>query len=130
MAELFMRHTSRFEIVAPVSYWWPSPTGALHSSKGETRNISQRGVLVAAEECPPLGSPVQLTIRLPRLREKGLGMRLEGEGMVVRVQDTSNSHLLGPTQAFAVSVQFYLEKSEQQERRKRSGVEKLTVMVK
>ena len=79
MADLYLRHANRYEVTAPVSYWWSSPKGPVHSAAGETRNISHSGVLVAAGECPPIGSAIQMTIQLPRLRGGGFGMKLQGE---------------------------------------------------
>lgn len=128
LADLHLRRARRYEVSAPVSYWWAASKGPIHSSAGETLNISDSGVLVAASECPPMGASIQMTVLLPRLRDKGFGMKLHGEGMVVRVEN-GDTPLSAPAKAFAASVQFYPETSDQPEKLKRDGVEKLKTTV-
>jgi len=112
MADLYLRHANRYEVAAPVSYWWSSKRGLVHSSTGETRNISDCGVLVGVGECPPVGAAIQMTIQLPRLRGNGLGMKLHGEGKVVRVDDAETTAESRSKKVFAASVHFYFERSE------------------
>jgi hypothetical protein len=113
MPDLHPRRAHRYQVATPVSYWWLAPKGPVHSGNGKTRNISQSGVLVATSECPPSGAAIQMTIRLPRLSGSGHGMKLYGEGTVVRIEDTGFGFDSEPTKVFAASVQFYPEKSEQ-----------------
>lgn len=112
MADLYLRHANRYEIATPISYWWTSSEGPIHSSKGETRNISPSGVLVAAEECPPIGASIQMRMRLPSLRGTGFGMKLYGEGRVVRSERVETSLGSRASRFFAASVHFYPENSE------------------
>ncbi len=129
MADLYLRHANRYEVTAPVSYWWSSPKGPVHSAAGETRNISHSGVLVAAGECPPIGSAIQMTIQLPRLRGGGFGMKLQGEGMVLRIENAGTTTESKPVSVFAASVMFYFETSEKSEQPDVSGDEKLKTTV-
>lgn len=125
MVDLYLRHANRYEVTVPVSYWWSLPKGPIHSGAGETRNISQFGVLVAAGECPPIGAAIQMAIQLPRLRGPGLGMKLQGEGTVVRVENTGTATESKPARAFAASVLLYPEKSEKLEQPDVSNDEEL-----
>lgn len=129
MADFDPRRAKRYEISVPVSYWWSASKGPIHSSLGETRNISDSGVLVAAAgECPPTGASIQVTVLLPRLREEGPGMNLHGEGTVVRVEnaDTPSSK---PVKVFAASVHFYPERPDELEEPRREVEEKLRIIV-
>jgi len=129
MADLYLRHANRYEVAAPVSYWWSSPKGPIHSGKGETRNLSHSGVLVATGECPPIGASIQMTILLPRIRGSGIGMKLHGEGVVVRVEDSATTVASKPAGAFAATVQFYPETSEKSQQPDVRADEKLKTTV-
>jgi hypothetical protein len=115
MVDLYQRHANRYEVTTPVSYWWSSSRGTTHSGTGETRNISHCGVLVATGECPPIGAPIQITVHLPHRRSPGVGMKLEGEGKVLRVENADRAVECEPGSLFAASVQFYFEASIQRE---------------
>lgn len=105
---LLIQRAKRFEIAARVAYWWSPTKGVVQSGTGVTRNIANSGVLIAASECPDAGSPIQVSIFIPRIGGKGYGMKLHGEGVVVRVESATMPPDLRPT-GFAASVQFYPE---------------------
>jgi hypothetical protein len=87
---------------------WAAQNGALNSGQGITRDINTAGVYVLTDAFPPLGARVQMDILLPRLKDSGLGMRLNGEGVVIRVESRGVNNEAG----FAAEVQFYPESSE------------------
>lgn len=66
-----------------------------------TRDVSTAGAFVTASPCPPVGARVEIDILLPSINGTGVGVRLHGEGTVLRV-DRSNSKPTG----FAVAGQF------------------------
>ena len=109
MSTLQLHRAKRFEIIAPVTFWW-SPSGApVHSGKGTTRNVSTTGVLVVTDECPAKGAPIQMTIRMVSRKRGERGMKLKGEGIVTRVEKENRSAAGTKPAQFAASVHFYLE---------------------
>jgi hypothetical protein len=96
-------------VTAPASFWWCYPYGATLEGKGITQEISQTGVLIATNECPPVGTPIQLTILLPGLRRDGQGIKLHGEGLILRVETYQSVNAEQMQRAFFASVHFYLE---------------------
>jgi hypothetical protein len=107
MADLYLRQETRYQLNAPVSYWWSCSKGEIQEGNGVTRDISQTGVFVETAECPPAGTPVQMTVSLPRLGGDGSGMKLHGEGVVVRVEDNNTAKTKTLGKSFAASVRFY-----------------------
>ena len=105
---MLMQRTKRFECSAPVAFWWPLGQGVVQSGLGVTRNISNSGVLIEASECPAVGTPIQMMVFLPRIEGNGYRMKLNGEGVVVRVEGEETGLDQGLTR-FAASVQFYQE---------------------
>lgn len=96
-----LRKGSRYQIDAPVEFIWASPNGTLQAGQGITRDINGTGVYVRAKVFPAAGSRIQLDILLPKFRDVGHGMQLNGEGVVVRM-DTDGG-------GFAAQVHFALE---------------------
>jgi len=115
MADLHLRHAYRFEIVTSVSYSWSSLRGQVCSGEGETRNMSDSGILVVGDQCPPIGALIQISMRLPSPRGKPFGMKLYGEGRVVRSEKIETSPGNTPSTLFAASMHFYPETSEKSE---------------
>lgn len=109
MATLLLQRAKRFELRAPARFWWVLGKGSLHSSMGVTRNISNSGILIAASECPPLGAAIQVEVLLQRSEGSSYGMKLGGEGVVVRMDETRCADFNEQQFAFAASVHFYPE---------------------
>jgi len=126
MPDIRPRRAHRYQVVTPVLYWWASSGGPVHAGSGQTRNISQSGVLVAANECPPAGASIQMTLGLPRLPGNGQGMKLHGEGVVVRVHDADVVSDCKPARVFAASVLFYPDRSERSEQPDPIGIEEFS----
>lgn len=115
MTALQLQRARRFELSAPATFWWMAGEGSLRSSIGVTKDISNSGVLIAASECPPVGAAIQVAVLLPRSEGRGYGMKLQGEGVVVRVDDTRSANFAERPFVFAASVQFYPEQLEASE---------------
>lgn len=111
MGSLHDRHETRYEVAAPVTFWWLCADGSIHAGEGVTRDISDRGVSVIAKECPPVRALVQMTIALPGSWDKGRGITLHGEGTVVRVGNRDRAAGRCSCSEFAASVQFYSERT-------------------
>ena len=64
------RKTLRFPLEAWVAFSWKDDNGMEQRAKGRSRDISERGVFVLANNCPPVGVKIALRIycrRLPAL---------------------------------------------------------------
>lgn len=112
--DLVNRRTKRFEYAAPATFWWSPGGGFLQSATGVTRDIGNTGVLIETSECPPPGVHIQVTVFLPLIEGSGYGMKLHGEGVVVRVEGGRADTDEQPT-AFAASVHFYPEQVDPSE---------------
>jgi hypothetical protein len=106
-ADLHRRTANRYQIAAPVSYWWSGQDESVHTGQGITQNISSSGVLIVAHICPPKRVRLHLEVRLPRSQESAHGMELHGDGSVIRIESIETADPCKRTTGFAVSVQFY-----------------------
>ena len=99
-----LRKTNRYDLKIPVLFWWLGSDGLSESGNGMTRDISSIGVLVMTTVLPPVGARVELDVMLPDFGDHSTGIRLHGEGFVMRWQDG-----IADSIGFAASVQFYPE---------------------
>ena len=99
-----LRRISRYRLAAPAFFCWCTREQVSANSKGITRDVSTAGVFVAASLCPPVGARVQLDILLPRINGPAVGVRLHGEGTVLRVERVNSK-----TTGFAAALHFYPE---------------------
>jgi hypothetical protein len=104
-----LRKANRYQLCGPVLFMWAHQDGKPQNGKGLTRDISPFGVYVITNRLPQVGARVQMEILLPTLTEKGSGMQLTGEGMVLRCEHSDSGD--SPNAGFAASVQFYPETS-------------------
>jgi hypothetical protein len=111
MPDLERRHTRRYKLADPVSYWWLDPGGSVQASHGTTLDISSNGVMVIARKCPPKGGRVQMTIHLARHDESERPRELHGEGIVIRIEPGKKTRASEQASGFAASVHFYSELS-------------------
>jgi len=110
MTALYPGRASRFELSAPVSFWWSHEKGIAHFGKGVTKNISHSGILVTANDCPPAGARIQINVRMPRLGSSSHVVELHGEGTVLRVEGDAADGSSNRAKEFAASVSFYPER--------------------
>jgi hypothetical protein len=113
MTHLDRRHTRRYELAAPVNYWWLDPNGSVQASHGTTLDISSSGVMVIAKKCPPKGVRIQTTIHVARHNGSDRPLELHGEGIVVRSEPGEATQPSLRSNGFAASVHFYSELSKE-----------------
>src|SRR4051812_42003332 len=107
--EMQQRQANRYKSSAPTLYRWSSSEGLSRGGEGKTLDISTCGVFVLAVSCPPVGTPIKLEVWLPKLHNASPGVRLYGEGQVIRIdRDIKRS-------GFAATVNFQAEGSEEVE---------------
>jgi hypothetical protein len=85
------RKAIRFPLEASVIFFWKGANGMDQQGTGRSRDVSEHGVFVFTESCPPLGAKVDLSISLPEAGDIAQALRLQIEGHVLRVHDTSGA---------------------------------------
>jgi hypothetical protein len=85
-----------------VIFAWQDAGGARRENRGHTRDVGQKGAFIIANECPPQGTPVSLSIFLPGAAAEAPLLRMEAEGRVLRAEYVAET-AEGP--GFAVSHQ-------------------------
>ena len=108
MADLELRRAKRYRLVAPSDYWWLGQGMSIKAGRGMTQNISNIGAMITSDECPPLGSRIEVTVFIPRRPDSRDQLKLHGEGFVVRVEENTMV-CQSDAKGFAASVQFYPE---------------------
>jgi hypothetical protein len=76
----------RFPIDVPVSFWWQDSIGERQQVEGHTYDVSELGAFVLASRCPPPGAHVNVKISIGALPDAPRGLRMEIEGLVLRVE--------------------------------------------
>jgi hypothetical protein len=82
------RKAIRFPLEASVTFYWKSENGSDQQGQGRSRDISEHGVFVFADDCPPPGVKIGLNILLPELSDIARALRVRIEGHVLRVDQT------------------------------------------
>lgn len=96
------RGALRYALRATVIFAWEDAGGARRENRGQTRDVGQKGAFIIADECPPNGAPVSLSIFLPGSAAEAPLLRMEAEGRVLRAEHQTET-TEGP--GFAVSHQ-------------------------
>jgi hypothetical protein len=81
------RTAIRFPLEASVTFFWRDHAGTVHDGRGRSRDISEYGVFVISDLCPPLGAQVILRILLEEPPEVARTLRMQVNGHVLRVDD-------------------------------------------
>lgn len=102
-----LRKAKRYTLTAPAVFMWAPPDGELHSGQGMTRDINTFGVYIVSDALPPVGARIQIEIILPKLNDKGSGMHLQGEGVVLRCESSKADR-----SGFAASAQLYPDSAD------------------
>ncbi len=92
------RNIKRYYVQAPTLFSWKNTDAKVHTAEGTTRDISMQGLFVTAHECPPAGNHLTIEILLPSLLGGRPGVRLKGDGVVLRVDQ--------PHAGFAVAARL------------------------
>jgi hypothetical protein len=107
-----LRRNKRYILSAPVRFAWASHGGSIHNGEGITRDINEFGAYVLTDNLPSVGALIDLDVLLPNREDFAPGMRLYGEGKVIRCEPNGNKDTGTREGGFAASVQFYPEPSE------------------
>jgi hypothetical protein len=104
------RKNKRWILTAPAFFCWTSTDGDFRSGQGIALNLGTRGAYLQANQCPPVGTAVQVDFLLPDLRFEGISLHLAGEGVVVRTEPPQNRDL--NPYSFGLSLRFWPEPDE------------------
>lgn len=104
-----LRKAKRYRLTAPAIFLWAPHHGKPQSGEGAIRDINTFGVYVLTDSLPPVGARVQMEIVLPKITNKGSGVHLQGEGVVLRTEPRGSQDAGSSKGGFAASVQFYPE---------------------
>ena len=85
------RTTIRYPLEASVLFWWKDENGILKQEHGRGRDASDRGAFIVCAACPPLDTPIALTIFMEGLPGEAAALRIEVEGRVLRVERSESS---------------------------------------
>lgn len=107
LSVLDLRKAKRYPLSAPTLFTWARHEGKVRSGQGIIRDINTLGVYVLTNTLPPVGALVQMEIMLPKLTDTGPGMRLTGEGVVLRREPKGTNEAGNASGGFAASMQFY-----------------------
>ena len=86
------RKTLRYEVRARVSFHWADREGVSRASEGFTRDVSPKGAYVFASDCPPQGTPVEMTIDLPGVGKGSNNLHIRADCCVLRVDKAGAVH--------------------------------------
>jgi hypothetical protein len=84
-----LRTANRYRLTAVVFFSWRNPDGRRMHFKGVTRDISMQGVCFLTASNIALGAYIELDVYLPSLNGRTRGMKLHGQGTVVRVESVA-----------------------------------------
>ncbi len=78
----------RFPLEIAVAFGWEDDSGAKRHGEGRSRDISECGVFVFANNCPPVGTKVQLRMLLEEPSDTARPLHIQIEGHVLRVEQS------------------------------------------
>ena len=84
------RNRKRFDLHAPARFSWVDPGGRRWQGLGLTRDISETGLFVETQECPPSGVSVRLEVRASALADSGLMMQTRGQVVRIELDDEAD----------------------------------------
>jgi len=78
----------RYPLRASVAYRWRDANGTERCGRGWTQDLSEEGVMVSSDNCPALGEPVDLVLRVPTTRSPmpAPALRMNMKARVVRLE--------------------------------------------
>jgi hypothetical protein len=83
------RRSHRYDLITRVGFSWEDLEGICHREESLTRDISEVGVFVVANSCPPLGTTVHLEVCFHSATAQGV--QIQAQGRVVRVEKADQS---------------------------------------
>lgn len=81
----------RYLLQAPVAFCWMDAHGVTRHGEGRTHDVSTKGIRVFSSIALPLGTSVAMNIDIPLSRVDLRLLRVEIEGPVVRVEESTRS---------------------------------------
>lgn len=100
---LEQRKSVRYQMRAPVLFKWTNGDGVALQDGGFTRDISTDGLFVCCDRLPPLQTALSMEVLVSVVEAPRPGLRLRGQGVVVRVEELDNYT------GFAAKVDFDLK---------------------
>lgn len=101
------RAKRRYQISTLAQFRWRRAEGTWTKASGVTQNISGSGVCILSSSQPAVGTPVEVRVTVPSMRESAAAaVYIGGKGVVVRAT---------PNVGFAAQVAFRLHRVEQAE---------------
>lgn len=80
------RVRSRYELTVPVTFLWKGVHGARYRGEGYTRDLSEHGIYVVTNTCPPLEANLRMELFLPPLKRRGAPVHMRGRAKIVRIE--------------------------------------------
>ena len=105
------RRHNRYQLKLPVIFSWRNAQHAQHEGVGLTHDLSIAGAFIATPSPPPLNANIKFMVLLPLARRLAPPIGIQGEGQVIRVEDTIGDEAPG---CFAVGGNpFVLQRGEE-----------------
>ena len=102
-----LRKFLRVPLCASAVFSWADQKGLSQQGKGKTRDLSAAGAFLYTDSAPPVGSTVQLEMRVPFLRGAISALRMKAKARVVRVQPPDENDEV-QTSGFAVITDSFI----------------------
>jgi hypothetical protein len=80
------RKTLRYEVRAHAVFRWVDRQGVSQECEGFTRDVSPKGAYIFASECPPRGTPMEMTIALPSAGKGTGNLHIRADCCVLRTE--------------------------------------------
>ena len=93
------REQTRYDLRAIVDFEWMDADGVPHSGRGQTRDISTKGMFIYSDSQPPAKADVQVEVSLRSVAEAVTNLSMKVEALVIRVEPPTS---LGIRHGFAV----------------------------
>ncbi|MHB8616342.1 MAG: PilZ domain-containing protein [Candidatus Acidiferrales bacterium] len=83
------RQHTRFDLSAPVTYFWKEQGSIRRAGRGTTRDVSECGLFVVTDSFPPAGAVIEFEVSFSFRDDSQIQMKAKGE--VVRVDANGNA---------------------------------------
>jgi hypothetical protein len=93
------REQTRYDLRALVDFEWVEADGVPHRGRGQTRDISTKGMFIYSDFQPPAKADVQVEVSLRSFDEAVTNLGMKVEALVIRLEPPTS---LGIRHGFAV----------------------------
>jgi hypothetical protein len=115
------RRNHRYDLRTRVGFSWEDLEGICHRGESLTRDISEVGVFVQTNSCPPVGTTVQLEVSFHSATAEGV--QIQAQGRVIRVEKADQSQAQCGFAAATQTMKVFNDELEANSRKPR-GVRK------